>query len=78
MSYIEDAEIESDSCRVYGYSDAKLEQDSLTNRDWFTKEQLLDMLGDLHDICRVVDTWVRDDIIRGKGKAIHQRTEQFD
>jgi hypothetical protein len=36
------------------------------------------MLGDLHDICRVVDTWVRDDIIRGKGKAIHQRTEQFD
>jgi hypothetical protein len=78
MSYIEDVDAESDRCRVYGYSDAKLEQDSLTNRDWFTKEQLLDMLGDLHDICRVVDTWVRDDIIRGKGKAIHQRTEQFD
>ena len=80
MSYIEDIEMESDICRVYGYSDAdaKLEQDSLTNRDWFTKEQLLHMLGDPHDICRAVHTWQRDDIIRGKGKAIHQSKKQFE
>ncbi len=78
MSYIEDVEMECDICRVYGYSDAKLEQDSLTNRDWFTKEQLLNMLGDPHDICRAVNTWQRDDIIRGKGKAIQQSKKQFE
>ena len=44
----------------------------------FTKEQLLDMFGDLHDICRAVHIWQRDDIVRGKGKAIHQSSKQFD
>ena len=45
MSYIEDVEMDRSICRVYGYSDARLEQDSLANRDWFTKEQRLDLFG---------------------------------
>ena len=45
MSYIEDVGMGNDICRAYGYTDAKLEQTSLTGRDWFTKEQRLDLFG---------------------------------
>ena len=80
MSYIADVEAEDGVCRLYGYSDANLTADSLTNGhgDWFTKDRLQLMLGESDPICRTIDTWQRDDIIRGKGKACNQSKNQFD
>ena len=36
------------------------------------------LLGESDEICRAVQTWQREDIIRGKGKALHQSKQQFD
>ena len=82
MSYIADVEKENGICRVYGYSDKCRSFDALTKGgvhcDWFTKDQLQNMFGDGHYICRAIHTWQRDDIIRGKGKACNQSKHQFD
>ena len=80
MSYIEDDEQGDGICRVYGYSDGALGSKPLTNGryDWVTKERVGQMLGDSDYICRAIHTWHRDDIIRGKGKAVRQSKEQFD
>ena len=80
MSYIEDVEMEDGVCRVYGFSDESLTSDALPNGhyDWFTKDHLQRLLGQSDTICRAVQTWQRDDIIRGKGKACRQRKQQFD
>ncbi len=78
MSYIEDVETEGGICRVYGFSDETLTSDSIPGGHWFTKDQLQHLLGESDYICRAVRTWQRDDIIRGKGKSIHQSNHQFD
>ena len=80
MSYIKDVETEDGVCRVYGFSDESLTSDSLTNGhyDWFTKDHLQRLLGESDYICRAVQTWQRDNIIRGKGKACNQSKHQFD
>jgi len=82
MSYIADIEKEGGVCRVYGYLDQHCSFGSLTKGgircDWFTEYQLQHMLGKSDYICRVVHSWQRDDIIRGKGKACSQRKHQFD
>ena len=80
MSYIEDIEREDSVCRVYGFSDETLAPDTLANghNDWFTKDQLDRLLGESDDICRAVQTWQQEDIIRGKGKAISQSKQQFE
>ena len=80
MSYIEDIEEEEGICRVYGFSDENLDTDALANDgcEWFTESELKQRLGEGGAICRAVDTWQRDDIIRGKGKACHQSRNQFE
>ena len=82
MSYIADVEQENDVCRVYGYIDNDRCFDALTKGgidcDWFTKDHLQCMLGDSDYISQAIDTWQRDDIIRGKGKACNQSKHQFD
>ena len=82
MSYIQDVERENGVCRVYGYLDRRRRLDSLTESgidcDWFTKAHLQQMLGEGDYICRAIDTWQQDDIIRGKGKACNQSKHQFD
>ena len=71
MSYIEDVEMEDGICRVYGFSDESLASRSLSNSlcDWYSEDQLEHLLGGSHYIYRAVQTWHRDDLIRGKGKA---------
>jgi ectoine hydroxylase-related dioxygenase (phytanoyl-CoA dioxygenase family) len=80
MSYIEDVEMEDGICRVYGFSDESLASRSLSNGlcDWYSEGQLERILGEDHYICRAVQTWHRDDLIRGKGKAFHQSQVQFE
>jgi len=80
VSYIEDVEAEDGICRVYGFSDETLTEESVTNSDceWFTANQLRRLLGDDDEICRAIATWQRDDRVRGKGKACHQSKHQFD
>ena len=80
MSYIQDVETKDGVCRLYGFSDETLPLDALTHDqyDWFTKDQLQRLLGESDEICRAVQTWQREDIIRGKGKALHQSKQQFD
>ena len=64
--------------RVYGYADGEVDRGSLGTGDWFTQDQLLNMLGESHAICRAVSTWHREDLIRGKGKAVRQKPVQFE
>ena len=82
MSYIDDVEAEHGVCRVYGYIDADQVLESSTEEDssrrWFTSDRLRDTLGDNDPICRILRSWQRDDILRGKGKAIRQSKNQFD
>ena len=80
MSYIEDIAQEDGSCRVYGFSDENMNVDALANGsgDWFTKTELQRSLGENDAICRTVDTWLRSDIVRGKGKACNQSRNQFE
>ena len=80
MSYIEDLEQDDGWCRVYGFSDAEVNLDALANgeNDWFTQNELQRTLGDGHAVCRSVATWLRDDIVRGKGKACHQSRNQYE
>jgi hypothetical protein len=64
---------------LYGFLDAHLISDTVVSGDagWFTKDQLQSLLGEDDYICQAVQTWQRDDIIRGKGTAIKQRKNQF-
>ncbi len=80
MSYIEDIEEDEGICRVYGFSDENLDTDALANGgcEWFTKSELKQRLGESDTICRAVETWQRDDIIRGKGKACRQSRHQYE
>jgi ectoine hydroxylase-related dioxygenase (phytanoyl-CoA dioxygenase family) len=80
MSYIEDVKREEGICRVYGFSDDSLTSCVAKNgqADWFTKGQLKSLLGEDDYICQAIATWQRDDIIRGKGKAVSQRKNQFE
>jgi hypothetical protein len=82
MSYIADVEQENGVCRVYGYIDRDRSFDGLIEGgidcDWLTKDHLQNMLGDSDYISQAIDTWQRDDIIRGKGKACNQSKHQFD
>ena len=76
--YIEDVATGGGISRVYGYTDAEVDRGSLGAGDWFTQDQLLNMLGESHSICRAVSTWHREDLIRGKGKAFSQKQSQFE
>ena len=80
MSYIEDVEAEAGICRIYGFSDETLDIDVLANGgcEWFTKSELQQRFGESDAICRAVDTWQRDDIVRGKGTACRQSRTQFE
>jgi ectoine hydroxylase-related dioxygenase (phytanoyl-CoA dioxygenase family) len=80
MSYVEDTAEEAGNCRVYGFSDENMDLDARANGDcdWFTTSELQRRLGESHAICRTVDTWLRSDIVRGKGKACSQMRHQFE
>ena len=80
MSYIEDWAEEDGVCRVYGFTDGGLDIDALAHGDcdWFAATELKRNLGESHAICRTVDTWLRSDIVRGKGKACSQSKQQFE
>ena len=77
-SYIEDVAINGGVSRLYGYADAEIDRGSLGAGNWFTQDQLLNMLGESHAICRAVSTWHREDLIRGRGKAVNQSRQQFE
>jgi len=55
-------------------------QDALANgdNDWFTRSELHRTLGESHAVCGSVDTWLRSDVVRGKGKACHQSRNQYE
>ena len=76
MSYIEDVEEEHSVCRVYGYTGNTPEL--AIKHDWFTQDQIQNQLGQDSDIARAIKTWHRDDIIRGKGKAVTQSKQQYE
>jgi len=80
MSYIEDVETKEGVCRLYGFEDEALLTDGLGGQcDWFTSDQLRRRLGEHgNEVCHAVETWQRPDLIRGKGKAIHQSKRQFE
>ena len=80
MSYIEDIEAEDSICRIYGFSDDDLDLDRLANGgyDWLTKSEMQQRLGESDAICRTVDIWQQEDVVRGKGKACHQSRQQFE
>ncbi|MEE3258322.1 MAG: phytanoyl-CoA dioxygenase family protein [Candidatus Latescibacterota bacterium] len=76
MSYIADVE---DTCRVYGYLDGNGALAAVDGRcEWFGRGDLQQMLGDDDYICRAIDEWQRDDIVRGMGKACSQTKMQYD
>ena len=77
-SYIEDVVTNGGVSRLYGYADAEIDRGSLGDGNWFTQDQLLNMLGESHTICRAVSTWHREDLIRGRGKAVSQSRQQFE
>jgi hypothetical protein len=79
MSYIEDVERDEGICRLYGFSDGELVFDAPVDADtdWFAEDQLKSLLGEEDYIYHAVQTWGRDDIVRGKGTAINQRKNQF-
>ena len=77
-SYIEDVVTDGGVSRVYGYADAEVDRGSLGDGNWFTQDQLLNMFGESHAICRAVSTWHREDLIRGRGKAVSQSRQQFE
>ena len=80
MSYIEDIEAEDVPCRIYGFSDENLDLDGLADSGyaWFTKSELQQCLGESDSICQAIDTWQQVGMVRGKGKACHQRQQQFE
>ncbi|AWT59791.1 MAG: hypothetical protein DF168_00986 [Candidatus Moanabacter tarae] len=82
MSYIEDIQSKNEVCRVYGFIDSeRLFKNSFHEGirwEWFTKERLLGTLGENDPILEIVRIWQREDILRGKGKALRQRKVQFD
>jgi hypothetical protein len=82
MSYIEDIEEENGVCRVYGFVEAERSYDPLPTDaircEWYTMDQLLQILGESDYICRAIHTWQRDDIVRGRGKACSQIKQQYD
>ncbi len=80
VSYIEDVEKEDGICRVYGYEEKNLDSriGSSDSTSWHTESELQELLGEDDDICRAVRDWCRDDVVRGKGKAIHQKNQQYE
>ena len=79
MSYIEDIAQEEGACRVYGFSDEEVNVDELANgdNDWFTLSELQRTLGEGDAICRTVDTWLRGDIVRGRGQGVPPEPESI-
>lgn len=80
MSYIEDVKREDGMCRLYGFvddgiSDAVQVSDSVA---WFTKDEVEKLVGVDDYVCGAIETWLRDDIVRGKGVAVCQRKVQFE
>ena len=81
MSYIADHEERDGLCRVYGYPDENGYFDGLTKGNsrcgWFTSDDVRDMLGEENQIGEIIQTWGREDVVRGKGVAFGQRERQF-
>ena len=77
-SYIEDVVGSDGVCRVYGYADDSFQAGLLAHCQWFDWDRLANELGEDHDICRTVQVWQREDVVRGIGKGIHQSDKQFD
>lgn len=80
MSYIEDVKEGDGLSRLYAYptEGSNLDIKSGVSHDWLTLDQLKDDLGPDHEIAHAIETWRRDDIIRGVGKAISQSKRQFE
>ena len=77
MSYIEDVEEADGICRVYGFTGDTPEL-STSNHNWLTQNEIQTLLGENNDISRAIETWHRDDIIRGKGKSVAQSKQQYE
>ena len=81
MSYIEDIEQEDGVCRVYGYTPEEPLVESIGKcvqlETWLTAGELQTEVGEDGDLYRSAITWKSDDVIRGKGKAVSQRQQQY-
>ena len=78
MSWIEDALEGAGKCRLYGYVDVGLSEAVGVEQSWLTESELLEKLGDPDPICHAVNSWKREGVVRGKGKAICQSKQQFE
>ena len=78
VSYIGDAEEGSVLCRYYGYLDESMDPDKIGGGRWLTMSELLDAVGDNRPIGQMAQLWMDSAIVRGKGKAIRQRKQQFE
>ena len=77
-SYIEDIKTETGISRIYGYVDKEFEPPHIPEALWLSQDQLSNSISVNHDISQLIKTWNNKDIVRGKGKAFHQRKHQFD
>jgi hypothetical protein len=77
MSYIEDVERDGGICRLYGFSGENVVVENGSAK-WFTKDQVQSLVGAEDYICGAIETWLREDIVRGKGTAVGQRKVQFE
>lgn len=80
MSYIEDVEMESGICRVYGFKD---ELQVLASQDngsyeWYRKEEIKNFPSQNDYVYQAIQKWKQGNLIRGKGKAVRQSKNQFD
>jgi len=79
MSYIDDVDEGEGRCRLYGHVDPELDSVSFrSEQSWLTEGELLGKLGESDPICHAVQSWKREGVIRGKGKAISQSKKQFE
>jgi len=79
-SYINDAQEGDGLCRFYGYvaSDSDPVSVAGPDREWLTVSEIDASLGESSPISAAVREWCRNDVVRGKGKAVSQRKQQFE
>ena len=79
-SYIHDATEGDGLCRFYGYVDPEFDPASVDGPDlsWLTLGELDAAVGKSSPVSLAAREWLREDILRGKGKAVSQRKQQFE
>ena len=79
-SYVGDLDADNGQCRYYGYVDPSFDSSTVTAEqvEWLSMDELISSLGESDPIYQIASKWKQPDVVRGKGKAIHQRKQQFE